>query len=287
VASNNREAGLLNKTSQLSATGSSPLANGMVASLLRPAGLDWRAADVSTLCRRQKTLSVQVPYRRADGPLNLLVDNEASTAIGPRTMPNGIKFLGDGEWQARKHGPQGRRQWRKVHLAMDPATSDIRAVEFTPSRDGDSPVLPDLLGQIPAGEQIGTVTADGAYDTRRCHTAITDRQATPIIPIRRNGRLWKEDCPAARARNDTLRATRYYGRAFWKRWTGYHARSRIEARMRCLKGFGERIMAFAIVARTNGATWLTPDRQTPEIHIRIALMNHFSALGTAEIIRMA
>jgi hypothetical protein len=47
--------------------------------------------------------------------------------------------------------------WRWI-----PATSDIRAVEFTPSRDGDSPVLPDLLGQIPAGEQIGTVTADGA-----------------------------------------------------------------------------------------------------------------------------
>jgi hypothetical protein len=63
-----------------------------------------------------------------------------------------------------KHGVQGRRQWRKVHLAMDTATSDIRAVEFTPSREGDSPVLPDLLGQIPEDEDIGTVTADGAYD---------------------------------------------------------------------------------------------------------------------------
>ena len=112
-----------------------------------------------------------------------------------------------------------------------------------PSRDGDSPVLLDLLGQIPAGEQIGTVTADGAYDTSRCHKAIIERDAVPIIPIRKNGRLWKEDCPAARARNDTLRATRYYGRAFWKRWTGYHARSRIEAKMRCLKSFGARIMA--------------------------------------------
>ena len=178
---------------------------------------------------------------------------------------------------------QGRRQWRKVHLAMDPATSDIRAVEFTPSRDGDSPVIPDLLGQIPEDEQIGTVTApsaiacratDGAYDTRRCHKAIIERDAVPIIPIRKNGRLWKEDCPAARARNDTLRATRYYGRAFWKRWTGYHARSRIEAKMRCLKSFGERIAA------------RDPDRQTAEIQIRIALMNRFNALGTAEIIRV-
>jgi len=176
------------------------------------------------------------------------------------------------KWQTRKQGPQGRRQWRKVHLAMDPATSDIRAVEFAPSRDGDSPVLPDLLGQIPADEPIGTVTADGAYDTRRCHMAIIERHA---IPIRRNGRMWKEDCQAARVRNETLRATRHYGRAFWKRWTGYHARSRIEARMRCLKAFGERIAA------------RDPDRQTAEIHIRIAIMNRFSALGTAEIVRVA
>ena len=90
-------------------------------------------------------------------------------------------------------------------------TSDIRAVEFTPSSDGDSPVLPELLAQIPEGEDIGTVTADGAYDTRRCHSAIIDRQAIPIIPIRKNGRVWKEDCPAAIARNETLRATRHYG----------------------------------------------------------------------------
>ena len=236
---------------------------GMVASLLRLAGLDWSVPDFSTLCRRQKTLAVQIPYRRIDGPLNLLVDS------------TGIKFLGDGEWQARKHGPQGRRQWRKVHLAMDTATSDIRAVEFTPSSDGDSPILPELLCQIPKDEQINTVTADGAYDTRRCHAAITERLAVPIIPIRKNGRPWKEDCPAAEARNETLRATKHYGRAFWKHWTGYHARSRVEAKMRGIKAFGERIAA------------RDPDRQTAEIHIRVALMNRLNALGTAEIVRVA
>lgn len=114
---------------------------------------------------------------------------------------------------------------------MDTATGDIRAVEFTSSREGDSPVLPDLLNQIPEDEQIGTVTGDGAFDTRRCPTAILDRGGTAIIPIRRNGRLWKEDCPAARARNEILRVTRRLGRAIWKRWSGYHVRSRIEARM--------------------------------------------------------
>ena len=187
----------------------------------------------------------------------------------------GIKFLGDGEWLARKHGTHRRRQYRKVHLAMDTATGDIRAVEFTSSREGDSPVLPDLLDQIPEDEEIGTVTGDGAEGTRRCHSAILARGGTGIIPIRRNGRLWKEDCPAALARNDILRATRRLGRTIWKRWSGDHVRSRVEARMRNLKSFGERIAS------------RDPDRQTAEIHIRVALMNRFNALGTAQIERVA
>jgi hypothetical protein len=236
---------------------------GMVASLLKMAGLNWPVPDYTTLCRRQGTVTIQVPYRRSGGNLNLLVDS------------TGVKVRGDGEWQVRKHGPGRRRQWRKVHLAMDTATGDIRAVEFTSSQQGDSPVLPSLLEQIPSDQAIGTVTADGAYDTRRCHTAIIERGATAIIPIRKNGRLWKEDCPAARARNDILRASQHFGRALWKRLTGYHARSRAEAKMGCLKGFGDRIMA------------RDPDRQTAEIHTRIALMNRFSALGTAEIVRVA
>ncbi len=111
---------------------------------------------------------------------------------------------------------------------MDTASGDICAVEFTSSDKGDSPSLPHLLEDIPPDVQIGTVTGDGAYDTRRCHTAIFERGGTAVIPIRKNGRLWKEDCPAAIARNEILRATQRFGRSIWKRWSGYHIRSRIE-----------------------------------------------------------
>ena len=242
---------------------------GLVASLIEMAGLDWPVPDYSTLCRRQ----VRIPYRRSAAPLNLLIDS------------TGIRFRGDGEWLVRKHGATRRREWWKVHLAMDTATGDIRAVEFTSSRQGDSPFvgetiprivscpssLPELLSQIPAGEEIETVTADGAYDTRRCHAAILGHGAEPIIPIRRHGRAWKPDCPAATSRHETLRATRFPGRSIWKKGTGYHARSRVEARMNRLKLFGERIMS------------RDPDRQTAEIQIRIAIMNRCSAPGRAEI----
>jgi hypothetical protein len=155
---------------------------------------------------------------------------------------------GEGEWQVRKHGASRMRQWRKVHLAMDTATGDVCAVEFTSSGEGDSPMLPELLAQFPPDPPIGTVTADGAYDTRTCHSAIAERGATAFVgapiprigswpsslPIRKNGRPWKEDCSAAKAGNELLRGTRHFGRTFWKRWTGYHARSRVKAQMRRL-----------------------------------------------------
>ena len=53
---------------------------GMVASLLRRAGLDWPVPDYSTLCRR--SLAVQIPYRRAVGPLNRLVDSTGIKVLG-------------------------------------------------------------------------------------------------------------------------------------------------------------------------------------------------------------
>jgi len=249
---------------------------GMVAGLLKMAGLDWAVPDCTPLCRRQKTLAVQIPYRRAEGPLTLLVDS------------TGIKFLGDGEWQARKHGVQGRRQWRKVHLAMDTATSDIRAVEFTPSRDGDSPVLPELLDQIPKGEEIGTVTADGACDTRRCHAAIIDRHATAIIPIRKNGRPWKKDCPG----RDCATRNPARDQALWQGVLDALDRTLCPKPDRCedaLAGSLEPVALNLLDLKASGERIAAkdPDRQTAEIQIRIALMNRFAALGTAELVRVA
>lgn len=58
-------------------------------------------------------------------------------------------------------------------------------------------MLPDLLAQLPEHEEIGSVTADGAYDTRRCLVAINERGAEARIPIRKNGRAWNADSQAA------------------------------------------------------------------------------------------
>tara|TARA_R110002073_G_scaffold159180_1_gene314408 strand:+ start:543 stop:1397 length:855 start_codon:yes stop_codon:yes gene_type:complete len=228
---------------------------GFVESLLRLVGLDWKVPDFSTLSRRQKTLAVNIPYRGSRGPLHLLIDS------------TGIKVEGEGEWHARKHGGPKRRVWRKIHLGIDEQTLEVRAVEITGSHLGDAPVLHDLLSQIPASEEIGSVTADGAYDTRKCHDAIADRGAHAVIPPRKNAKPWKTVTAGAVARNEALRAAKYLGRAIWRNWSGYHRRSRAETKMHCMKLLGQRLMARSF------------DRQVAEVHIRIAVMNGYTALG--------
>ena len=80
---------------------------------------------------------MNIPSCGSQGPLHLLIDS------------TGIKVEGEGEWNARKHGGSKRRVWRKIHLATDEQTLEIRAAEFTTSDIGDAPMLPELLDQIP------------------------------------------------------------------------------------------------------------------------------------------
>ena len=222
-------------------------------SLLRLVGLDWPVRDFSTLSRRQKTLAVNIPYRGSKGPLHLLIDS------------TGIKV--EGEWHARKHGGAKRRVWRKIHLGIDEQTLEVRAVEITGTHIGDALVLPDLLSQIPEGQEIGSVTADGAYDTRKCHDVIAERGAHAVIPPRKNAKPWKTVTAGAVARNKALRASKYLGRALRRRWSGYHRRSRVETKMHCVKLLGQRLMARDF------------DRQVAKLQLRIAVLNGYTALG--------
>ncbi len=199
---------------------------------------------------------MQLPYRRSKDPLQLLVDS------------TGIKVRGEGEWHARKRGGARRRVRRKVHLAVNEATLEVRAVVVTGSHVGHVPVFADLPGQIVRDEAIGSVTADGAYDTRRCHDPIAKREAHAVIPPRRNTNPWRNDSPGAAGRNDALGAVRRLGRTIRRQWSGCHRRSRVEARMNCVKLLGQRRMARDF------------DGKIAELQVRIAILNRYTAIGT-------
>ena len=198
---------------------------------------------------------MSLSYRGSTGPLNLLIDS------------TGIKAEGEGKWNARKHGGPKRRIWRKIHIGIDEETLEVRAVEITTNNIGDAPMLPELLNQIPPDQDIGSVTADGAYDTRKCHEAIAARDACAVIPPHENAKSWKPTSAGAIARNEAVSAQRYLGRTLWRRWSGYHRRSRVETKMHCVKLLGQSLMARDF------------ERQVAEIHIRIAVLNRYTALG--------
>ena len=142
----------------------------------------------------------------------------------------GIKAEGEGEWSARKHGGSRRRDWRKIHIGIDEQTLEVRAVEVTSSNIGDAPVLQGLLNQIPVDQDIGSVAADGAYDTRECHKAIASRYALVVTPPRKNAKPWNPMSAGAVARNDAENAQRHLDRTLWRRWSPYHRRSHVETK---------------------------------------------------------
>lgn len=228
---------------------------GFVQSLLQLIGLDWDVPDYSTLCRRQKTLNMSLACRGGTGPLNLLIDS------------TGTKAEGEGEWNARKHDGPKRRIWRKIHIGIDAETLEVRAVEVTTRNVGDAPMVPEVLDQIPTDQAIGSVTADGAYATCGCRGAIAEPSAHAIIPSRKNAEPWKPNSAAAVARNEAVNASRYLGRAIWRRWSGYHRRSRVETKMHCVKLPGQPLMSRDV------------DHQVAEIQIRVAVLNRYTAFG--------
>lgn len=101
------------------------MVTGFVQSLIIISGLDWTTLDYSTLCRRQKHIYIAINYQKSSNGLHLLVDS------------TGLKFIGEGEWKYKKNGAEYRRQWRKLHIAIDTKTLLIRAVQLTTNNISD------------------------------------------------------------------------------------------------------------------------------------------------------
>ena len=177
---------------------------GFVQSFLRLVPLGWSVPDWNSLCRRQRRLNVAIPYREGKVSMSLHIDSTGTKAEGERI--------------ARKHGGSKRRVSRNILIGIDEETLGVRAVEIIGNNIDDVPILLELLDQTSADEEIGSVTSNGAYETQKCHEAVA-------------------------ARNERLRASKRLVRAIWRRWSGEHHRSRVEAKTSCIKLIGQFLMA--------------------------------------------
>ena len=225
---------------------------GFVRSLVDVMGCDLPVPDHTTLSRRRRTVDVVVETSTNKWPTDIVLDS------------TGLKFFGAGEWARAKHG-ETRRSWRKLHISVDPASSEIRTHELT----GDDTADATMAGPLVAGSggMIRRVFADGAYDGEPVTKAI--REARPpnsppeiIIPPRATS-IPPPDTPHGGSEREHHAAEiASKGRMNWQKRQGYG-----------LRALGE--TAMARVKRLNGGklTARTFQSQQTEIAMQIDALN--------------
>ena len=187
-------------------------------SALRLLRLELAVPDHTTLSRRSCAFAgCQSRAARREGAVHLVLDS------------TGLQLFGQGEWDAQKHG-RIRRQWRKLHLAVDADTGEIAAHVLRTGSADDAAQAPGLLRQ--AEGCIATVTADGAYDSDAVYQAAITRQHGPpsdvVIPPRAYAVPSTNDLAAQTRRDRHIQLIAQRGRRRWQKATGYGRRNLVE-----------------------------------------------------------
>jgi transposase len=214
---------------------------GLMTSVFMLMGLALSAPDHTTVSRRAETLSVIQPAQVPQGPLHVLIDS------------TGLQVYGAGQWLEAKHGAKSRRQWRKLHLAVDAASGMIVAQTLTDQDTDDPSQVGPLLDQI--DDPISQVTADGAYDGDPTYQTIAahGEDIAVVIPPRATAVPSGELAPLTQ-RDRHLAMITEQGRLTWQAATGYGQRSLIETTMGRYKALiGPRLRARGFAAQQTEA----------------------------------
>ena len=195
---------------------------------------------------------VNLAARQTEGFLGSLfallsLDNEVPdhTTISRRKVKLGRESLGAGQNRKpiqifidssglRVHVGQLRklpkkRDYRKLHLAVDEETGEVVACDLTSKTASDSTRVPALLAQVI--RPLCSVRADTAYDTNAVYHAVENHreERTPrvLIPPKKDA-LLAPTSPVTRERNRNIRSRARLGKRAWHMASGYSKRSKVE-----------------------------------------------------------
>ncbi|KAA6349618.1 hypothetical protein EZS27_002946 [termite gut metagenome] len=213
--------------------------------------------DYSTLCRRQKSLLVELKNRLESGE---------KLVIG--IDPTGLKLYG--EWKVRKHGWSKHRTWRKLPVCIDLDTQEILSVELTGNEEDDASVGSRMLEG-----KTGSILrfhGDGAYDKFGFREGLGSG-IEQIIPSPKNAVIQKAKGKKPLPdyliqRNRAVEYINKHGPELWKRQNGYHRRSLNEVVMFRYK----RIFGRELDGRT-------VENQKTEVKLKCLALNKFSGIG--------
>jgi hypothetical protein len=223
--------------------------------------------DYTTLCRRQKSLPVEIQKRLESGEnLEIAIDS------------TGLKVYGEGEWKVRKHGWSKHRTWRKLHVCIDLVSQEILSVELTGNEEDDACAGSRMLeGKT---DNIRSFHGDGAYD-KFGFREVLGSGIEQIIPPPKNAVIQK--AKGKKPLPDYLiqrnRAVEYInknGSKSWKEQNGYHRRSLNEVVMFRYKT----IFGGELDARTL-------KNQKTEVKLKCLTLNKFIGIGMPDAYKVS
>ena len=238
-------------------------AEAFVRSILRLLGLDLSVPDHSTLSRRGRAFAGRCSrVLPSPGPIHLVLDS------------SGLELFGQCECECRQ--ARLRRNWRKLHLAVNAGTGEIAAHVLTEGSADDAAQVPLLLRDLEG--HIAAVTADGAYDRDPTYQAIADRQRRSppdvIIPPRASAVLSTDDSNVQSPRDRHIQLMADRGRIGWQRATGYGRRNHAETTM----GRYKHLIGPRLRARTLSG-------QEGEVAISVSVLNRMIQTGKPVSVR--
>lgn len=255
--------------------------------------LPWRAAIGFTEGLLKKILpnqKIEVPNfghaSREASKLELKVKqyNLARNGMEIAFDSTGVNVYTTSGWRQSYHGKtgqcRGREQWKKLHLGLELRSGQVLVSEITSSNVNDCEVFEDMSNNISG--TIASFRGDGAYDTYEIYKKIDAWGARAVIPPAKTSKAQDElRSPIKRKdyliqRDRTIHQIRKYknfeeGLKQWKKTSGYHQRSLIEA---CMFRF-KRIFGFNLHNKTaNG--------RKNEINAKLSMLNFMTSLGRAK-----
>lgn len=257
--------------------------------------LPWRGAIGFTEKLLEKLLPNQVVTvpnfghaSRECGKLELKVKqyNLKKTDMEIAFDSTGVNVYTTSGWHIRKHGKDSnkchkRDQWKKIHIGIDIGSGQALVSEVTRSNVNDCEVFETMSNDITG--TVSSVRADGAYDTYEIYKKIDEWGAKAIIPPATTSKAQdelkkqpKEHQSYLKQRDETIHKIREYG-SFeeglkqWKKESGYHRRSLVEAFMFRFK----RTFGFYLHNKTD-------NNRKNEINAKLNLLNFMTSLGMAK-----
>lgn len=229
---------------------------GLGRALAKLMGVEIAIPHHTSLVKRAAKLNINTQLADLKGPIDVVVDS------------TGLKVYGEGEWKVRQHGAGKRREWRKVHFAVDPDSHTVVAELMTESGVHDATAALPLLEEV--GAELRAFYGDGAYDTWELREHLEREKVSQVIPPRKNAVIQQHGNSSEEPleRDECVRQIRRDGKQAWKKSIGYHRRSLAETAMSRLKTtFGDRLKN------------REPPNQATEVALRTKILNAFVTFG--------